>query len=197
MFLNQDFIKIADLSKDPDFILSKNFTRINLNSDPAIVNSFDSDPAWKDSFVIHTYVSDIFKNKNFRYKYVGNYNLETKKYIDIVNEFVLTLYDKQIIKGTLIKSMIVVLNPQGEQIPHVDGFSYHSLCERLLIPLETNDLCLTYFEGRSTTFAEGNLYNMNNKILHYSTNKSNFPRFTLFIDNLPEYNKKLFLNIKI
>ena len=88
-------------------------------------------------------------------------------------------------EGVFIRMLIARLNAQSEIKPHVDkGYSLIN-CNRIHIPLFTNDQVQFSVGGESRTLNEGEVWEINNADVHAVTNASNSPRVHLIIDWTP------------
>ena len=88
-------------------------------------------------------------------------------------------------KGVFIRVLIARLNAQSEIKPHVDkGYSLIN-CNRIHVPLFTNDQVQFSVGGESRTLNEGEVWEINNADVHAVTNAFNSPRVHLIIDWTP------------
>ena len=88
-------------------------------------------------------------------------------------------------EGVFIRVLIARLNAQSEIKPHVDkGYSLIN-CNRIHIPLFTNDQVQFSVGGESRTLNEGEVWENNNADVHAVTNASDYPRVHLIIDWTP------------
>ena len=88
-------------------------------------------------------------------------------------------------QGVFIRVLIARLNAQSEIKPHVDkGYSLIN-CNRVHVPLFTNDQVQFSVGGESRTLNEGEVWEINNADVHAVTNASNSPRVHLIIDWTP------------
>ena len=88
-------------------------------------------------------------------------------------------------EGVFIRVLIARLNAQSEIKPHVDkGYSLIN-CNRIHIPLFTNDQVQFSVGGESRTLNEGEVWEINNADVHAVTNASDYPRVHLIIDWTP------------
>ena len=88
-------------------------------------------------------------------------------------------------QGVFIRVLIARLNGQSEIKPHVDkGYSLIN-CNRVHVPLFTNDQVQFSVGGESRTLNEGEVWEINNADVHAVTNASNSPRVHLIIDWTP------------
>ena len=88
-------------------------------------------------------------------------------------------------EGVFIRMLIARLNAQSEIKPHVDkGYSLIN-CNRIHIPLFTNDQVQFSVGGESRTLNEGEVWEINNADVHAVANASDYPRVHLIIDWTP------------
>ena len=88
-------------------------------------------------------------------------------------------------EGVFIRVLIARLSAQSEIKPHVDkGYSLIN-CNRIHIPLFTNDQVQFSVGGESRTLNEGEVWEINNADVHAVTNASDYPRVHLIIDWTP------------
>ena len=88
-------------------------------------------------------------------------------------------------EGVFVRVLIARLNAQSEIKPHVDkGYSLIN-CNRIHIPLFTNDQVQFSVGGESRTLNEGEVWEINNADVHAVTNASDYPRVHLIIDWTP------------
>lgn len=148
--------------------------------------------AWNDSYVLPFYSSNDFL---LIQPWLKNIKLIDNKLEYLASALTNAIIDK-IDNVVILKSMLVTLKPLGKQKPHIDSMWYHDLCHRLVIPITTNDKCVTYFIENKTTIEEklsiGHVYEMNNKISHFSVNFGECHRVSMFIDLIPLQNLQNF-----
>jgi hypothetical protein len=88
-------------------------------------------------------------------------------------------------EGVFIRVLIARLNAQSEIKPHVDkGYSLIN-CNRIHIPLFTNDQVQFSVGGESRILSEGEVWEINNADVHAVINASDSPRVHLIIDWTP------------
>lgn len=88
-------------------------------------------------------------------------------------------------KGVFIRVLIARLNAQSQIKPHVDkGYSLIN-CNRVHVPLFTNDQVQFSVGGESRILNEGEVWEINNADVHAVTNASNSHRVHLIIDWTP------------
>lgn len=88
-------------------------------------------------------------------------------------------------KGIFVRVLIARLNAQSEIKPHVDkGYSLIN-CNRVHVPLFTNDQVQFSVGGESRTLNEGEVWEINNADVHAVSNASDSPRVHLIIDWTP------------
>lgn len=184
---------LFDISNEPEYLELRNYvTNYNWVAHPIAKKYYNTDPAWKDSYVIQFCVSKkmdlIQKNFNNFTKY-SNITHEYDKQLENLTTKLTNFIHNKIHNTSILKSMIVALQPYGSQLPHNDPAKYHSLCHRLVIPLISDENCFTMFNNNGVENLEkvtlGHVYEMNNKVIHYSINNGDKFRSTLFIDLIP------------
>jgi hypothetical protein len=88
-------------------------------------------------------------------------------------------------QGVFLRALIARLNAHSQIKPHVDkGYSLIN-CNRVHIPLFTNDKVQFSVGGESRTLKEGEVWEINNADVHAVTNTSDSPRIHLIIDWTP------------
>ena len=88
-------------------------------------------------------------------------------------------------QGVFLRVLIARLNAHSQIKPHVDkGYSLIN-CNRVHIPLFTNDKVQFSVGGESRTLKEGEVWEINNADVHAVTNASDSPRIHLIIDWTP------------
>lgn len=88
-------------------------------------------------------------------------------------------------QGVFLRVLIARLNAHSEIKPHVDkGYSLIN-CNRVHIPLFTNDQVQFSVGGEARTLKEGEVWEINNADVHAVTNASDSPRVHLIIDWTP------------
>lgn len=141
--------------------------------------NLDSDPAFKDSFVIISYSSSIMEY--IRNDFI-NYSADTIELREKSNSLC-NLIGSLFPKFYLLKAHIVTLKPHGIQAAHIDEHFYHAYCNRLVLPILNNgDLSKFYINSVPYSLDNGFIYEFNNKMLHYSSNTSNVYRTSMFFD---------------
>ena len=88
-------------------------------------------------------------------------------------------------QGTFIRALLARLNGHSEINPHVDkGYSLVN-CNRIHIPIVTNEKVTFTVGGESRALAVGEVWEINNADVHAVTNTSELPRVHLIIDWTP------------
>lgn len=88
-------------------------------------------------------------------------------------------------QGTFIRALLARLNGRSEINPHVDkGYSLVN-CNRIHIPIVTNEKVTFTVGGESRALAVGEVWEINNADVHAVTNTSEQPRVHLIIDWTP------------
>lgn len=135
------------------------------------------DPAFKDSGVIQFNFSKLMCH----IRQPDLYEKIINDVIDIAMP-VISQIKALLPRHSVLKSHFVLLNPGGKQVPHIDNMYYHSYCKRLVIPITSNSECRTYINNLGFNLSIGHLYEINNKVEHYSENLGNSVRTYMFVD---------------
>lgn len=69
---------------------------------------------------------------------------------------------------------------------HKDPQWFHDNCVRLHVPIVTNDLCVQLWKNEEYHMELGNLYELNNRVMHSATNQGKEARTHLILDIMPE-----------
>jgi len=69
---------------------------------------------------------------------------------------------------------------------HKDPCWFHDNCVRLHVPIYTNEDCVQLWEDEEYHMELGNLYELNNRVMHSATNKGSTPRTHLILDIMSE-----------
>lgn len=81
-----------------------------------------------------------------------------------------------------VRGEVVNLMPGRRLDLHVDIYWVHKHSKRVHVPIYTNDDCFQIFENREVHLETGNIYEINNRILHSARNSGTEPRFHLILD---------------
>lgn len=81
-----------------------------------------------------------------------------------------------------VRGEVVNLLPGKQLELHVDIFWFHKFSKRIHVPIYTNDSCVQIFEDREVHLETGNIYEINNRIMHSARNSGTEPRFHLILD---------------
>ena len=143
------------------------------------VGKKDSDAAFNDSHVIQFTPSPLMCHirPTFKQKYTES-TLEIIKLGDVITSEIHQLMPDHY----HLKSHFVSIIPHGKQIRHIDGLLYHVLAARLVVPIITTKLAQTNFDDKVYHLDEGIVYEMNNRIPHWSENNDTSNRIFLFAD---------------
>lgn len=69
---------------------------------------------------------------------------------------------------------------------HKDPQWFHDNCVRLHVPINTNEKCVQLWTDEEYHMEMGNLYELNNRVIHSATNQGITPRTHLILDIMPE-----------
>ena len=147
--------------------------------DPCLLNNKGTDVAFNDSYCIQFTPSSLMCHIRSTYK--QNYTestLELTKLGDIISLEVHQLFPDHY----HLKSHFVAIIPHGKQVRHIDGIFYHEYANRLVVPIITTNLAYTNFDNEICILDEGTIYEMNNRVPHWSENNDNTIRVFLFMD---------------
>ena len=124
------------------------------------------------------------------------YNTEQEELIEvalpIVDEVLTHFPDLVPIRGEIVN-----LLPGRELTLHVDVFWFHKHSKRIHVPIYTNIDCVQIFEDREIHLSVGNIYEINNRILHSARNNGKEPRFHLILDLIDKENYEIALSDKL
>ena len=142
----------------------------------------NNDPAFKDCRVIQNFTSELIqhiKNHN-KFDYASN----TENLIEDI-QTVIDLVSLNFENHYLLKWHVVSLMPHGCQIKHIDTLFYHSYARRICIPIITSADAYSYIGDEIFHPLQGVVYEVNNRVPHYSENCGDQIRTFLFIDVIP------------
>lgn len=149
------------------------------NHDSCLSFNKGHDPAFNDSHCIHFTPSSLMCH--IRPTYSQNYTESTLELIKL-GEILLSEIDYILPDHYHLKSHFVAIKPYGKQVRHTDGSFYHAHSTRLVVPISTTDLAISNFDDINFNLKEGTIYEMNNRIPHWSENNDNEYRVFLFAD---------------
>lgn len=96
-------------------------------------------------------------------------------------EFILDkIRDHKIIRGELVN-----LLPGKSLVPHIDIYWFHKESRRIHIPIITNSNSMLTFNDRPYHLKSGEVYEINNRIIHSGFNHGNTDRIHLILDMMP------------
>jgi hypothetical protein len=156
-------------------------------TDPQVGNR-GKDPAFNDSHVIQFTPSQLMCHirPTFKQKYTES-TLEIIKLGDIITSEIHQLLPDHY----HLKSHFVSIIPYGKQIRHRDGEYYHDYAKRLVLPIITTEMSQTNFDDIVYHLEVGTVYEMNNRIHHWSENNDASNRTFLFADFIPPENLQI------
>jgi hypothetical protein len=150
--------------------------------DPCVAFNSSNDPAFTDSYCIHFTPTPLMCC--IRSTYSQNY---TKSTLDLIalGEILASEMHQLVPDHYHLKSHMVGINPNGKQTRHRDNGFYHAHSKRLVTPIMTTSLAKTNFDDANYTLEVGTIYEMNNRIHHWSENNDSSMRVFLFADFIP------------
>jgi len=140
------------------------------------------DPAFNDSYCIQFTPSPLMCRIKPTFK--KNY-LKTTQEVIKVGDLVTAELHELFPDHYHLKSHFVSIKPKGKQIRHIDGHFYHDHARRIVIPIITTGYAKTNFEDNYFVLETGVIYEMNNKLRHWSENDDDEHRIFLFADFIP------------
>lgn len=174
MYFNGKLKELADLRSEQVFT---DLHQAALAFDWAKLKTPVNDPAFVNSWVIQFAFNDLMQS----IRKPDKHNRVTEGLIKHTTPLlakVLEIFpDHQ-----LLKAHFVALQPGGEQVAHIDDIFYHKYCNRIAIPLTSNEQAVLMIENTSFSLVPGKIYEMNNRVLHNSKNLGSTLRVTLFAD---------------
>jgi hypothetical protein len=159
--------------------------------DPCLLYNKEKDVAFNDSYCIQFTPSSLMCHIRSTYK--QNYTestLELTKLGDIISSEIHQLFPDHY----HLKSHLVAIIPHGKQIRHTDESFYHRYSKRLVVPIITTNLSYTNFDNDIYTLEVGTIYEMNNRVPHWSENNDDEIRVFLFMDLISPINLQIIKN---
>lgn len=189
MNIDGNLIKLFDIAQTTEFCrLREHCLNYDWYMDPILSQLAGKDPAWKDCMVIQNYTSTLMQHINYvvlSRNNVINYSSDTENLILDIQP-VINLISLNFKNHHLLKWHIVSLIPKGSQIKHIDNIFYHSFARRICIPILTSSDAQSHIGDEIFNPIQGIVYEMNNRVPHYSENCGNQIRTFLFIDFIPD-----------
>jgi hypothetical protein len=167
------------------------FKNYDWNNDKCLLLNSGNDPAFNDSYCIHFTPSSLMCRIRSTYK--QNYTESTLDLIklgDIISSEIHQLFSDHY----HLKSHFVAIIPYGKQIRHTDGSFYHRYARRLVVPIITTERAYMNFDNEKLSLETGTIYEMNNRVAHWSENNDESIRVFLFVDLIPPTNLKIIKN---
>lgn len=96
-----------------------------------------------------------------------------------------------------VRGEVVNLLPGKQLSLHIDQYWFHKHSRRIHVPIYTNKDCFQIFEDRETHLEVGNVYEINNRIMHSARNSGTEPRFHLIVDLMDKEHYDIAINDKI
>jgi hypothetical protein len=85
----------------------------------------------------------------------------------------------------IVRGELVNLIAGKSLVEHIDIYWFHKESRRIHIPITTNEHSKLTFEGRPHHLSVGNVYEINNRILHSGYNNGTSDRIHLILDMMP------------
>jgi hypothetical protein len=98
----------------------------------------------------------------------------------LINLILEKIQDYKIVRGELVN-----LTAGKSLVEHIDIYWFHKESRRIHIPITTNEHSKLTFEGRPYHLSIGNVYEINNRILHSGYNNGTSDRIHLILDMMP------------
>lgn len=174
MHFNGKLKELADLRRDQAFT---DLQQATLAFDWTKLKAPVNDPAFISSWVIQFAFNDLMQ----AIRKPDKHNRATEELIKHTAPMlakVLEIFPTH----QILKAHFVALQPGGAQVAHIDDIFYHKHCNRIAIPLTSNEQVAMMIENTSFSLVPGKIYEMNNRVLHNSTNLGSTLRVTLFAD---------------
>ena len=89
------------------------------------------------------------------------------------------------VRGDLGRATLVSLQPRGWVRPHVDAGAYYRIRDRFHLVLRSREGSQMTSGGEEITMREGELWVLDNKVVHDASNPTDEPRVHLIFDVLP------------
>jgi Aspartyl/Asparaginyl beta-hydroxylase len=115
-----------------------------------------------------------------------------EKYLsDVFMDISSNIRDRIFPDWKIIRAEVAGLGSDKKVLPHKDIRWFHEHSKRIHVPIVTNDECFNIFEDREYHFVEANIYEINNRIVHYARNSGKSLRIHLIMDVIsPELYKE-------
>ena len=162
--------------------LQRLFKKYDWDHDPCLITNKGQDTAFKDSHCIHFTASDLMCT--IRTGYQQDYTDSTLEIV-ICGETITEEMQALLPNHYHLKSHFVAIEPGGQQVRHSDDLFYHGHSRRLVTPIITTDKATTNFDDTKFSLNTGTIYEMNNRIPHWSENHDGDYRIFLFADFIP------------
>lgn len=85
----------------------------------------------------------------------------------------------------IVRGELVNLLPGKSLTEHIDIYWFHRESRRIHVPIITNTNAVLTFESRPYHLEIGNVYEINNRIMHSGANNGNNARIHLILDMMP------------
>lgn len=167
---------ILDLRLTPDFISLRECVLKFKWEDHTNLFNID-DPAFKDSGVIQFNFDELMRHIRQPDVYVTDVTNLIDAAMPVIEQIKFKFPGYKV-----LKSHFVAIMPGGRQMRHIDNIFYHTWCKRLVVPITGNDGCLSFIGNQKFNLSIGQLYEINNKLLHHSENLGESFRTYMFVD---------------
>ena len=87
--------------------------------------------------------------------------------------------------GTILRAMAAKLNVQGRIRPHRDTLTSFRMGHRIHIPITSSEFVRFTIAGKPFAFEPGNVYELNNQMVHSVVNMGDEERITFIFDYVP------------
>ena len=184
MLINGNIITLFGIDQTTEFCrLREHCLNYDWYLDPVLLAlAGNNDPAFKDSRVIQNFTSELIQHIKHHNKF--DYASDTENLIEDI-QTVIDLVSLNFENHYLLKWHVVSLMPHGCQIKHIDTLFYHSYARRICIPIITSADAYSYIGDEILHLLQGVVYEVNNRVPHYSENCGDQIRTFLFIDVIP------------
>lgn len=183
MLIDGNIIKLFDIGQTTEFCrLREHCLNYDWYLDPMLSKLAAGDFAFQDSLVIQNFTGKLIqhiKNHN-KFDYASN----TENLIEDIQS-VMDLVSLNFENHYLLKWHVVSLIPKGSQKKHRDLIFYHSCARRICIPIITSADAHSYIGDEIFNLTQGIVYEVNNRVPHYSENCGDQIRTFLFMDVIP------------
>jgi hypothetical protein len=100
----------------------------------------------------------------------------------IIDNIIETYYEPG---GTVLRAMAAKLKANGRIRPHRDTLKSFGMGHRIHIPITSSEFVRFTIGGKPFAFEPGNVYELNNQLMHSVVNMGNEDRITFIFDYVP------------